>query len=116
MSNSANHGRLRTIVVGTVAWLLSIAAAAIADDSLAPWGASKHPTDVPRRHIQEITTARAEYTVIQGGTMDGENTRSPQGVWQPFEQTWESNRLVRMENIGEIDVTSPWLLSNRGSF
>jgi hypothetical protein len=43
--------------------------------------------------------------------MDGRNCRSPQGVWTPFEQTWESNRSVRMENIGETDVVNPWLVS-----
>ncbi len=41
--------------------------------------------------------------------MDGRNCRSPQGVWTPFEQTWESNRLVRMENVGQTDVVNPWL-------
>lgn len=101
------------------AFLLTAAAgglAAFAAEPLAPWGSSHHPTDVAKRHVQEIASSSAEYAVTQGGTMDGENTRSPQGVWQPFEQTWESNRSVRMENIGESDVVSPWLVSRRGSF
>src|SRR5437868_15253438 len=92
------------------AFLLTAAAGGLAvsaAEPLAPWGSSRHPTDVAKRHAQEITNSRAEYTVTQGGTMDGENTRSPQGVWQPFEQTWESNRAVRMENVGESDVVSP---------
>jgi len=33
------------------------------------------------------------------------------GSWTPFEQSWESNRSVRMENIGEGDVVNPWLVS-----
>ena len=41
--------------------------------------------------------------------MDGRNCRSPQGVWQPFQQTWESNRSVRLENVGETVVVNPWL-------
>jgi hypothetical protein len=41
--------------------------------------------------------------------MDGRNCRSPQGVWEPFEQTWESNRAVRIENVGETDVVKAWL-------
>src|SRR5678815_5717393 len=86
-----------------------------AADGLAPWGSNHHPSDLAKRHSQDITT-NGEYSVIQGGTMDGQNTRSPQGVWQPFEQTWESNRSVRMENIGESDVVNPWLATRRSSF
>ena len=80
------------------------------DDALAPWAANRHPTDVAKRHVQEITEGQAEYIVVQGGTMDGRNCRSPQGVWQPFQQTWESNRSVRLENVGEADVVNPWLV------
>ena len=57
---------------------------ATTDDALAPWASNHHPTDVAKRHVQEITEGRAEYVVVQGGTMDGRNCRSPQGVWQPF--------------------------------
>ena len=48
--------------------------------------------------------------------MDGRNCRSPQGVWQPFEQTWESNRSVRMENVGATDVVNPWLSNGQNDF
>ena len=48
--------------------------------------------------------------------MDGRNGRSPQGVWQPFEQTWESNRSVRMENVGETVVVNPWLSNGQNDF
>src|ERR1051325_5479568 len=106
-----------SLVVGL---LLTAAAwggpAALAAEPLAPWRLNHHPTDVAKRHVQEITGSRTKYAVTQGGTMDGENTRSPQGVWQPFEQTWESNRSVRLENVGETDVVNPWLVSTRGSF
>ncbi len=87
-----------------------------ADEALAPWGADRHPTDVPRQHVQEIAAGRAEYTVIQGGTMDGRNCRSPQGVWQPFQQVWESNRRVRIENVGETEVINPWLSNGQNDF
>lgn len=87
--------------------------AATADEALAPWASNHHTTDVSRRHVRELTAAKARYTVVQGGTMDGRNCRSPQGVWQPFQQTWESNRLVRMENVGETDVIDPWLSNGR---
>jgi hypothetical protein len=78
---------------------------------LAPWKSNRHSTDVPKRHVQEITSGKQQYTILQGGTMDGRNCRSPQGVWTPFEQTWESNRSVRMENVGDTDVVNPWLVS-----
>src|SRR5207248_4270050 len=83
------------------------------DGPLAPWGANRHPTDVAKRHVEEIAAARHAYTVRQGGTMDGANCRSPIGVGMAdgpaIEQTWESNRAVRLENVGETDVVDPWL-------
>ena len=48
--------------------------------------------------------------------MDGRNCRSPQGVWQPFSQTWESNRSVVMENVGQTDVVNPWLSNGQNDF
>ena len=40
--------------------------------------------------------------------MDGVNCRSPLGVGMmdgpAIEQTWESNRAVRLENTGDTDV------------
>ena len=83
---------------------------------LAPWGSMHDPADVAKRHVQEIAGGKVEYVVIQGGTMDGRNCRSPQGVWQPFEQTWESNRSVRMENVGSTDVVNPWLSNGHNDF
>ncbi len=89
---------------------------AATDDALAPWASKHHATDVAKEHVQEITDQRVEYVVVQGGTMDGRNCRSPQGVWQPFEQTWESNRSVRMENVGTTDVVNPWLSNGQNDF
>ena len=98
-----------------LAWAVLLAGET-ADDAMAPWASKRHPTDVARRHVQEISGGRVEYVVVQGGTMDGRNCRSPQGVWQPFEQTWESNRSVRMENVGATDVVNPWLSNGRNDF
>jgi hypothetical protein len=89
---------------------------ATADDAGAPWTSNHHPTDVARQHAQEITQGRLEYVVVQRGTMDGRNCRSPQGVWQPFEQTWESNRSIRMENVGATVVVNPWLSNGQNDF
>ncbi len=90
--------------------------AATADDALAPWASNHHPTDVAMQLVQEASGKRVDYVVTQHGTMDGRNCRTPQGVWQPFEQTWESNRSVRLENVGAGDVVNPWLASEHRDF
>src|SRR3954447_23289710 len=86
------------------------------DDALAPWGSNHHPTDAPKRFVREITDGGAEYVVVQGGTMDGRNCRSPQGVWEPFEQAWDPNRSGRLENVGETGVVNPWLSNGQNGF
>ena len=108
----------RTGGAGMVAILLTLVSLLIEtpDKSLAPWATNHHPTDVPMREIRELTAGRAQYTVVQAGTMDGQNCRSPQGVWEPFQQTWESNRSVLMENVGQTDIVNPWLSNGRNDF
>lgn len=96
-------------------WMLLVPAT-LCGQELEPWKSLRDPADVPRQHVQEINAARQEYKVVQGGTMDGRNCRSPQGVWTPFEQTWESNRSVRLENVGDTDLVNPWLVSGRNDF
>ncbi len=94
--------------------------AAGSNETLAPWGANSHPTDTPKRHVEKITVGRHVYVVRQGGTMDGTNCRSPIGVGMmdgpALEQTWESNRAVRLENTGDTDVINPWLANGRNGF
>jgi len=96
--------------------LLCLAWPAVGADpeALEPWASNRQPKDVARRHTEDITTAKQEYRVEHGGTMDGTNCRSPIGgsfgVW---DQSWESNRSVRMENVGETDVINPWLSNGR---
>src|ERR1043166_1197635 len=74
-----------------------------------PWASNTDPTDVPKRHVQEIITSPFAYTVTLGGTMDGRMCTTLPGVWEPFEQTWESSRSLRMENVGADKVMNPWL-------
>jgi len=110
-----------TLTVGMVA-ALAFAAGGICSAApwwsgpLEPWGSNTDPTDVPRTHEQTIVASPCEYVVTQGGTMDGTNCRSPVGVYEAWEQTWESNRAVRMENIGRTDVINPWLSNGRNNF
>src|SRR5262245_4577998 len=112
--------RIATIV-SLVLWL-GVAWPAVAADGpagveLDPWASNRHPKDAASRHTEEISTAKHEYVVKHGGTLDGTNCRSPVGgsfgVW---EQSWESNRAVRMENVGDTDVINPWLSNGRNDF
>jgi hypothetical protein len=100
--------------------LAMLGVAAGPNDKLAPWGTNAHPTDAPKRHVEKITGGRHVYVVRQGGTMDGANCRSPLGVGMTdgpaIEQTWESNRAVRLENTGATDVINPWLANGRNGF
>jgi hypothetical protein len=74
-----------------------------------PWASKTDPSVISKRHVQEVTTSPFTYTIRHGGTMDGKMCTTLPGVWEPYEQTWESNRSLRMENIGDIKVINPWL-------
>jgi hypothetical protein len=83
--------------------------ASVLSGSFAPWTSDIDPTDIPKRHVQDITTSPFTYNITQGGTMDGKMCTTFPGVWEPCEQTWESNRSLRMENVGATKVIDPWL-------
>src|SRR5262249_46976669 len=97
-----------------------LCAVVAASEPLAPWATNHHPTDAAKRHVEKIAAARHAYVIRQGGTMDGTNCRSPMGVGMmdgpAIEQTWESNRAVRLENVGDTDVINPWLSNGRNGF
>ena len=99
---------------------LAVGLTAGVSDELQPWASNHHPTDVARRKVEEVTSREYRYVLVQGGTMDGQNCRSPMGCGMSgegaCEQTWESNRAVRMENIGNNDVHNPWLSNGRNNF
>ena len=103
-----------------IMFLPAVVLALIPDQPLAPWGLNHRATDAPKQHVAEIDSARQAYVVRQGGTMDGTNCRSPIGVGMSdgpaIVQTWESNRAVRLQNVGETDVVNPWLSNGRNSF
>jgi hypothetical protein len=89
------------------------------DDTLQPWGSNHHASDAPKKHVEELTAGRHAYTVKQGGTMDGTNCRTPVSCGmsdRAIEYTWESNRAVRMENVGETNLVNPWLSNGRNNF
>lgn len=95
----------------------------VTGDAWYPRSTDAHPTDTAKSHIEQITVLTGgtyKYTVFQGGTMDGRNCRSPMGCGiareGAFLQTWESNRSVRMENIGDVDLVNPWLSNGHNNF
>jgi len=111
------------VASGALAEAPSAPSSVVAGEALPPWSTDTHRTDVARSHIEEITAPTGgthTYTVVQGGTMDGRNCRSPMGCGiareGAFLQTWESNRWVRMENVGDADVVNPWLSNGRNNF
>ena len=100
--------------------LSAVIGAAGGSYGLMPWAASKHPSDVAKNHVEAIASGTHQYTITLGGTMDGETCRSPMSCGMAgegaFEQTWESNRAVKLENIGQTDVVQPWLSNGRNHF
>jgi hypothetical protein len=107
---------MRALLIVVSAFLLS----AQFVEPRAPWASNHHAKDISKRHVEDIAVARHAYAVRQGGTMDGTNCRSPVGVGMSdgpaIKQTWESNRAVRLENVGDTDVVNPWLSNGRNSF
>lgn len=91
-----------------------------AETALEPWASKARPGDVAKSHIENISTGERKYLVVHGGTMDGTNCRSPMGCGMnregAIEQTWQSNRAVRLENVGHTDVVDPWLSNGRTNF
>jgi hypothetical protein len=68
-------------------------------------------TPTPRQHVENATTGSHVYRIRVNGTVDGTNTRDPVGYGN-YDQTWESNLSVRMENVGDELVESPWITVN----
>jgi hypothetical protein len=74
------------------------------------------PQDAPKSHAETVSKSGHAYVVVQGGTVDGRSCRSPAGVYEGWTQTFESNRSVRLENVGDTDVVNPWLSNGRNGF
>ena len=88
--------------------------------ALQPWASKAQPGDVAKSHVEEISQAEHTYTVVHGGTVDGECCRTPMGCGinreGVIDQSWQSNRAVRMENVGQTDLVNPWLSNGRNNF
>ena len=98
----------------------ALALAAGPDEALNPWSANTHPSDVPKLHVEEITAGHHQYTIDPGRHDGRPQLPLAHGLRDCREgamlQTWESNRSVRMENVGETDVVNPWLSNGRNNF
>lgn len=81
----------------------------LAKGQFEPWASKTDPADVPKSYVQEVSTAPFTYNIRQSGTIDGKMCTTLPGVWSPYEQTWESNRSIRLENLGATKVINPWL-------
>lgn len=62
----------------------------------------------PKVHTELVASGNHAYTVRMSGRIDGEMTRDPVGYWA-FDQFWEPNLYVRLENTGEEPIVNPWL-------
>lgn len=97
----------RLLACTVFVWLACLVA--LSKAALEPWASDTDPADIPKSHVQDVSTSPFTYRITQGGTVDGKMCTTLPGVWEPYEQTWESNRSIRMENIGAADVINPWL-------
>ncbi len=66
-----------------------------------PWKYKERESDSKRRHTRAITNSEEHYELSMGGLIDGHMCRGPVGTWY-WDQEWESNVAVRMENVGSI--------------
>jgi len=60
------------------------------------------------QHAVVVNSHHGSYVIRMGGRIDGKSTRDPVGYWA-FNQYWEPNVTVRLENIGNVPVVNPWL-------
>ena len=61
-----------------------------------------------RSQVEVLDGAKSSYSIRMGGKIDGVMTRDPMGYWA-YDQYWEPNVSVRLENIGDTAVVNPWL-------
>jgi hypothetical protein len=107
--NGKSRMRRKKVSMSYMLVLSLVFSPSVIEGAFVPWASNIEPTDVPKSHIQNITSAPFTYSITQGGTMDGKMCTTLPGVWEPYEQIWESNRSIRMENVGTSNVINPWL-------
>lgn len=68
---------------------------------------------VPGQHLhrENIEDGPHDYSIDMGGGLDGPSTRDPVGYGN-YNQAWENNLWVRLENTGDSEIINPWLCAN----
>ena len=61
-----------------------------------------------KKQVETVDSSHYTYAIDMGGKIDGLMTRDPIGYWA-YDQYWEPNVRVTMENIGDTPVVNPWL-------
>ena len=87
-------------------------------------GADPLRVAVPRAQKERssvLTEKREEFTISMGGNLDESNTVTvgpevycpgPNSSMPPYDQVFEPNQYVVIENLGETDVENPWVVAN----
>lgn len=93
---------MKPVCVFFLAAGMLLTSGAVADDLQSQCGTN------PKNHVQIIDSSHGVYSVDLGGKIDGVMTRDPIGYWA-YDQYWEPNVSVTIENIGDTPVVNPWL-------
>ncbi len=97
---------LATLILGTLPTLVFGAREGPAKE---PWDSIAG--DNEKNYEIVVTSNPCAYEVTMGGSVDGAMTRMPVS-YSAYHQGWQSNRFLRLENIGETDVVNPWITVN----
>ena len=81
---------------------LLCAASALGQDLRMQCGATS------KTQVENIDNSSFSYSIHMGGKIDGVMTRDPVGYWA-YDQYWEPNVAVRLENLGDTAVVNPWI-------
>lgn len=65
----------------------------------------------PREHVENIVHHSHAYTIRVEGSMDGAASRDPVG-YGSYDQSWENNLAVVVENVGATVIHNPWVVVN----
>ena len=106
---SIMHQPFRIAFIFLACWMASATQASWLGDPIKPY--VDLPDDKPREHVETVSTARHEYTILFRGTVDGVMTRMPIGHIASV-QGWQPNRSLKIENIGTTEVHNPWIVVN----
>ena len=101
---------LRFAALATLASVVCPLFAARQGPARAPW--KTMPGDRDKTHQLRVTASALTYEIEMDAAVDGVMTRMPVG-YGAYQQGWQPNRFVRLENVGNTDVVNPWLIVNR---